>query len=295
MKPGGLLDAYQGIGSDDGFTRYVGSKRRCRRQLARFLLTLQRLSGARTVRDDCTGSLSIPLGAREVGGRVDVAGDVVRPLISLYRELAGGWKPPEVVSEETYTAMLERFRRGRARDPYVGDLDPDDPLTAFVGFFCSYMGDWWTGFARVPEKLRYPADALPASVTSRRALLGMVPALRGLEMRCAPMLADLPTDPAVVLLDWPYHATKGYAAAPPFDSYKARLDAARASRRHLVVVCEFSMPPAWREVWQHSERAPGLTADKIERAFVLRGGLADEVLRAHAGEAVDRGEQLSIV
>lgn len=286
---------------------FVGSKRSCRRQLAGFMLELQRAAGASILRDECTGSLSIPLGVWELGGRVDLAGDIVRPLISLYRALGDGWDPPANVDEALYQRMLDRFRSGRDRDPLVGDLDPDDPLTAFVGFFCSFSGKWWGGYARnvavprfdaPPSRRKRPVtacDLRPVSAASRAGLLAMVPAIRATSLRCAPMLADLPGDPAAILIDWPYYKTEGYPAAPPFDTYRERLRAAEASRRHFVVVCEFAMPPAWREVWTARVGRPGLGHGKTERAFVLRGGLADQLLRDRPVVPMGAGGQLGLV
>ena len=83
--------------------------------------------------------------------------------------------------------------------------DRADPLTAFVGFACSFGGKWWGGYARQPQTGHNFARAGSRSIRQRvRA---------NVEHVAADGLTWAPeASPAVVYCDPPYEGTTGYGA-----------------------------------------------------------------------------------
>ena len=101
--------------------QYLGGKHRLAKRIAAEL-EARRPDGARFVEPFC-GALNIT--AAMTGERV--ANDACGPLIVLYHAWIDGWRPPEHVSAELYQETHAK-------------MDPHDPLTAFVGFGCSFGG-----------------------------------------------------------------------------------------------------------------------------------------------------------
>lgn len=110
--------------------QYLGGKKRLAKEIAAEL-ERHRNDGQRFV-DVFAGSLAITAAMSDRGPRV--ANDGCAPLICLYRAWREGWRPP-IITEDLYRQVK-------------ATKDPTDPLTAFVGFGCSYGGKWFGGFAR---------------------------------------------------------------------------------------------------------------------------------------------------
>jgi DNA adenine methylase len=120
------------------------------------------------------------------------AGATVRPtdknpaLISLYRGIATGWRPPEAVTEAEYHAARS--------------LPVTDPMHGFAAFCCSFGGKMWGGYAR-GEGRNFAAER-------RRAILRDCP---GFQFRCIDFLAIEPCPLGVTIYcDPPYRGTTGY-------------------------------------------------------------------------------------
>jgi len=64
-----------------------------------------------------------------------LASDGHEALITMWEAFRSGWTPPEFVSEVEY----KEYQRKK---------DPKDPMTAFVGFGCSFAGKYFGGYAR---------------------------------------------------------------------------------------------------------------------------------------------------
>lgn len=106
--------------------RYLGGKARWANAIARELSDVR----ARRFVDAMCGGLNVT--AAMSGPRL--ANDACVPLVRLYEAWREGWRPP-TVTEDLYAEVKAK-------------QDPNDPLTAFVGFGCSYSGAWFNGFAR---------------------------------------------------------------------------------------------------------------------------------------------------
>jgi DNA adenine methylase len=110
--------------------KYLGGKKRLAKRIAA-VLEAHRLDG-QPFKDVACGSLAVSSEMSDRGPRF--ASDGCEPLISLYSAWRMGWRPP-VVTEELYVEAKAK-------------QDPADPLTAFLGFGCSYGGKWFGGYAR---------------------------------------------------------------------------------------------------------------------------------------------------
>ncbi len=110
--------------------QYLGGKSKLAKRLAS-VLELHRHDGQRFV-DVFGGSLAITAAMSDRGPRV--ANDACAPLICLFQAWREGWRPP-IITEDLYEQVKST-------------QDPSDPLTAFVGFGCTYGGKWFGGYAR---------------------------------------------------------------------------------------------------------------------------------------------------
>lgn len=95
----------------------------------------------------------------KVNARVKIASDSHKQLIILWAALQDGWTPPDFVTEDLYN----RLRK---------DKDTSlDPLTAFVGFGCGFMGRYFEGFCRDAKGSNY-------ALRAKRSLLKKLKGLR---------------------------------------------------------------------------------------------------------------------
>lgn len=181
--------------------------------------------GRTTVLEPFCGELNVT--AALTGPRI--ASDLSRPLFSLYSALRSGWTPPDEISEEAYALVKSR-------------RDPDDPLTAFVGYGCSFGGKMFSGFARGRGE-----DYVRQAKTS---LLRKFAACSDVTFACVPFDAWAPGKSTLVYCDPPYAGTTGYPGLPKFDSARFWSVAdAWVAAGVPVLVSEFAAPSHWRPVW----------------------------------------------
>ena len=121
--------------------QYLGGKAGPGPRIAK--LCSERLGPDALFVDMFCGSLNV---VRHIRTPRRLAIDACGPLITMWRAALRGWVPPTEVSREEY----ERVKTTQ---------DPDDPLTAFVLFGCSFGGKWCGGYAKNRPTQRYAADA----------------------------------------------------------------------------------------------------------------------------------------
>jgi DNA adenine methylase len=189
--------------------RIMGGKSRLAKQICA-ILEAERKPDQRFVDVFCGGA-NIVAGMGDHGPRV--ANDGCEPLITLYRAWLAGWRPPPDVSEELYREIKAK-------------KDPTDPLTAFVGFGCSFGGIWFGTYARCCVKpgtrWRVASDypgAEPANFadTSARTLARKLSRCADVQFTCQDFAAVeiLPGD--LVYCDSPYFGTTSYDWFTGFD------------------------------------------------------------------------------
>lgn len=190
-----------------------------------------------------------------------MAADLCLPLITLYRAMQDGWEPPGEVDEGEY-------RRVR------GIQDPRDPLTAFVGFGCSYAGKWFGGYARDHRGRNYAAG-------SKNQLVRAMAKCRDVGfIHSDYRQLDIPGG-SVVYCDPPYKGTTGYDAVGAWD-VEEFWEWCRAVCEHShLLVSEYEAPDFLKVVAVYDRaldmRRGGLTPER--RSDVLFGSLLPRIRR----------------
>lgn len=170
------------------------------------------------------------VGGANVIGRVSapvrIASDTNAALITLWQRLAEGWIPPQKISEAVYREMSTA-------------QNPDNPLTAFVGFGCSFGAKWFGGYARGAHNY---AGAARKSLLSKQTLLSNV-IWKNADYRSLPLPKN-----SVIYCDPPYAGTTGYNCGP-FDSRQFwAWVRAKEGEGHTVFVSEYTAPPDFEVV-----------------------------------------------
>lgn len=181
-----------------------------------------------------------------------IASDANKALIEMWLALQRGWLPPSMISEEDYHRIKDTD-------------DPDDPLTAFAGFGCSFAGKWFGGYARSGNR-NY---ALNAANSIKVKLSGLV----GVEFRAAEFQFLRPEPGSVVYCDPPYQGTTGYGAVGDFD-WEAFWQWSRSLSSHgvTILISEYIAPPGFAVVWEAETKTDirdrhGLRLPRTERLF----------------------------
>lgn len=230
---------------------YLGGKHRIAKDLSAYLL--QRLGGRLFVEPFC-GALNITAAMEPAGYRV--ATDRNPYLHVLYEAVRRGWQPPEHVDY----ALWDHHRRVQ---------DPSDPMTAFVGYGCSFGGTWFGAYARNVRGIEDSAYAGRA----KRSLLKKIARCRDARMACVDYRSHRGGPGMLIYCDPPYGGTTGYRAVGKFDSaefWQVCRDWSRAGA--IALVSEYSAPPDFVSVWEKSTFSTldsGATAGevRVERLF----------------------------
>jgi DNA adenine methylase len=266
---------------------YLGGKSRLAKRICAILEGARR-PGQRFV-DAFSGPWNITAAMDDHGPRV--ANDACQPLVTLARAWLNGWRPPAEVSEQLYREVKAR-------------KDPTDPLTAFVGFGCSYGGKWFAGYARRPIPKNLSNTQLEAIRKDGRiqTVIGLdygitqqsvsraksdttpaVEALKGLEeklTRCQDVrfvcsdFADLEILPGdLVYCDSPYRGTTayGYFRGFDYDRYLSKLTEWSAIAD--VFVSEYAaQADTWEQVAEFAQSATSaqLHKGRTERLYRVR-------------------------
>lgn len=185
---------------------------------------------------------------------VRVASDLCEPLVALYNALQDGWIPPAVVTEDDYKKVS-------------AVRDPKDPMTAFVGFGCSYGGKYFGGYARDADGKNY------ASVSARSLLKKLV----AVDDVCFwhGSYSDYSPSGCLVYCDPPYANTTEYGAARSFDHDTFWNTVREWSTRNVVRVSEYAAPTDFECVMVFHKRLSvnkyGNGSVREDRLFRLRG------------------------
>ena len=180
--------------------------------------------------------------------------DVNPWLINLYTAWGAGWRPPEGLNKGIY-------------NEYKRTKPENDPLTAFLGFGCSFAGKWFAGWAANKKGTDYAAQCV-------RALDRAFTRERQIAFARLNFLEESSTIP-IVYCDPPYKGTKGYAAAAGFDHVKFwKRCALLVERGQHVFVSEQIAPPDWGCVWEKDRKSTtdiGVSKKLVTERLFYRG------------------------
>lgn len=228
-----------------GQVQYLGGKTRIAKDIAAIVNAERR---GRIFWEPFCGGLSVSVALAKAGP--GIVSDAHPALISLYRGVRAGWKPPETVTEDDY-------RAARA-------LPDTDPRKALIGFGCSFGGKWFGGYARQAGGYDYAGGAV-------RSVRKGVDALAGCEIARLDFLsiAPRPMD-LVIYADPPYAGTTGYAMAFDHALFWSRVQGWERAGVP-VFVSEYACPVPHRVLWErvHNLQVSGgtSTAARTERLF----------------------------
>jgi DNA adenine methylase len=232
--------------------RYFGGKQRIASRLAELLIPVAAQRG--TYVEPFVGGAAV---MSVVAAPVRIASDSNAALITMWEALAAGWSPPENVSEATYAAVKIA-------------ADPEDPLTAFVGFGLSFAGKYFGGYARGGAGRNYASNA---ASSLRKKMRG----LEGVQWKMGDY-RECPTPRgAVIYCDPPYAGTTQYGAVPPF-SWPEFWDWCLIKHKagHAVFVSEYDAPETFREALVIPTKTDIRTKangkePRLEKLFVPKG------------------------
>lgn len=150
------------------------------------------------------------------------ASDANEALITMWKAAQDGFEFPDYVSLDEYSM-------------YKHVKDPSDPMTAFVGFGCSFGGKWFDGYARSSDKNCY------ASVT-KRSIAKKVVKLQGVKFKHQ-SYTNINVTNCLIYCDPPYANTKQYSAVSKFDNNLFWQTMREwVAKGNVVVVSEYNAP-----------------------------------------------------
>ena len=125
---------------------YLGGKFRQGKQIAQ-IISPHLYSGCTYIEPFC-GALGSAYHVAKVApvSTKFVLSDVHEPLITMWKALFSGWVPPNIDK-----SLHEKYLKG--------PRDPKDPMTAYMGFGMSHIGDYYHWFSGKPEVLKRSCDA----------------------------------------------------------------------------------------------------------------------------------------
>lgn len=229
--------------------KYMGSKRRFVKDLLPIMLE-SRKEGQYWV-EPFVGDANM---IQHVNGN-RIGSDVHEYLIALLSAVRDGWKPPTDVSEEMH------------RDVRINKDKYPPELVGFVGFCCSFGGDWFKGYARNKRGENY-------ALNGYNNLLKQAPFLKGIDFRCC-SYQDLVIPPrSLIYCDPPYDG---------FTKYRDKLNHPifwqwcrdKVNEGHTVFVSENKAPDDFiciKEVQRktHLNNINSSSVSSMERIFVYK-------------------------
>lgn len=247
--------------------RYLGGKARL---VGKFALLVNARSANRTLWEPFCGGLNASV---RLEARRHILSDAEPCLVTLVRAVVlEGWLPDlNAVSK----ALWERHR---------ANPDPDDPMTAFLGYGCSFSGKWFSTYAGFTydsfhmKRGNHGSAVRSGPLVSVKSLLKARFALDGREVeveRCDFLDGTRPDGVDVIYADPPYRGTTGYDAVPgEFDSDRFwEVASAHAADGVDVFVSERTAPVGWAPVWTGGRRrilggSPG--GERLDEALFRR-------------------------
>lgn len=193
---------------------YFGGKFRTRKQIAEYLESVR---DGRPYLEPFVGGACV---LQELTG-VREASDGCEALITLYKALQGGWEPPTVVTEAMYKE-------------YQAKKDHTDPMTAFVGFGCSFSGKWFGGYAKDNTGRNYALNA-------KNSLMCKIAKLQDVIFTHT-LYQDLNPKGYLIYCDPPYQSTTLYGAVGTFDHDEFWDIMRKWSKDNIVVISEYQAP-----------------------------------------------------
>lgn len=226
--------------------RYLGGKARTWKEIAKYLESIRQPD--QEYLEPFVGGAWVLQG---ISGK-RIALDVNEALINMYKALQNGWLPPSTITNEIYQDLKE-------------NQDPNDPLTAFVGFGVSFGGKWFGGFANSSDR-NYASNA-------KNSLLKKLVAIEDVEFKHCSYL-DYKPENCLIYCDPPYANTTGYSSIGQFDSELFWETMRQWSNNNTVVISEYVAPEDFVCVKEMNTKTDMHTNSgkeaRIEKLFIFK-------------------------
>ena len=207
--------------------KYFGGKARIGRKIANIV---NEYSRGTSYWEPFCGACGV---ARHIDANSRVLSDVHPQLISMWNAVMRDWDPPKHVTVEDY----EKAKQGQL----------SDPLTAFIGFGCSFGGKYFGGFARGQQNTDRKKTERNYASAARNSLLKAREIFieSGTSFLCCSFF-DREPEEEVIYCDPPFDGTTPFSGVPEWNTLQffARCEDL-ANRGHKVLVSEYKAPPHW--------------------------------------------------
>jgi len=190
-----------------------------------------------------------------------IGGDNNLYLISMWKALQDGWKPPENISKKLYNECRKKYNEKSYKEEEL-------KLIGYVGFSGSYGGRFYDGgYAGVVgtkenKKRNYPAEAY-------RNIMKQIPSISEVSFIHSSYLdLDIPKN-SIIYCDIPYNNSKKYKSSGNFN-YEEFWEWCRNKTKegHSVFVSEYEAPQDFLCIWEK----------EINNSLSLNGRKANEKL-----------------
>lgn len=181
--------------------------------------------------------------------------DICLPLITMFKALQKGWIPPDNVSLEEYI-----FAKNNP--------DPHNPLTAFIGFGCSFAGKWFGGYAR-QKNYNFARGA-------KNSLFRKFKSIRPSDIFTAGDYKNWTgVENCLLYCDPPYKETSGFDYCSQFSISEFWSWVRDISRSNIVLVSEYEAPEDFECVIEistetHIRDNRNQRIDRCEKVFKVR-------------------------
>lgn len=190
----------------------------------------------------------------EVTGGIRRASDISQPLITLYQAMQQGWTPPDALSEEKYLELKSK-------------KDPNDPMTAFAGYGCSFSGKYFRGYARS----KVGGGARNYALGTKKSLTAKLELCKDVIFSCNDF-RDWDPQNQLIYCDPPYYGTTMYPGTGEWDSdafWKVMTEWSHPSRNNIVIISEYKAPSNFQEIASFPCQTSVRTKDKVPRVEKL--------------------------
>lgn len=234
---------------------YLGGKFRIRKQVCEVLNEFRKPD--QLFVDLFCGGLSIT----QDMSNPRLANDICIPLIVMFKALQKGWIPPDTINEDTYQMIKKR-------------MDYTDPLTAFVGFGCSFGGKWFGGYARDPSSNRNYAENM------KNSCLDLKNKTKDVEFRCLSytnLVLERVFKDCLIYCDPPYANSTGYMYS--FNSQLFWWIVRYLSKDNIVIVSEYKAPDDFYCIKEISRKTgfrksySSINISSIDKLFIHEKGM----------------------
>jgi len=200
---------------------------------------------------------------QHVNAKTKLAYDANKYLIAMWKALQNGWIPPDNITREDHK---------KAKNAKNGEVE--DHLRAFIGFGCSWGGDWFCGFIE-----KHKGKEISSALRAKNSLMKKLVNLHGVQFACADYRTLNPSG-AIIYCDPPYNQTSMSWDCSKFDHDEFWVIMRKWSKDNTILISGWSAPDGisvlcdWSDIKVVTSSYPK-DPDKrarTEKLFILKKG-----------------------